>query len=106
MPKPILTITQVARRFGISTRTIRIYEEEGFIELHRIGGRSLLKPVDVEAIAMIERLKTDLGVNLPGIGVILEMRRKMVELQLQMEAMEREFDQRFKRAFDGNGAPD
>ena len=106
MPKPILTITQVARRFGISTRTIRIYEEEGFIELHRAGGRSLLKPVDVEAIAMIERLKTDLGVNLPGIGVILEMRRKMVELQLQMEAMEREFDQRLKRAFDGNGAPD
>lgn len=92
MPRPILTITQVARRFGISVRTIRMYEKEGFITLERTGGRCLLRPMDVESIAMIERLKRDLGVNLPGIGVIIEMRSRMIELQERMAEMEREMD--------------
>ncbi|MEW5722157.1 MAG: MerR family transcriptional regulator [Thermodesulfobacteriota bacterium] len=91
MPRPILTITQVARRFGISTRTIRLYAEEGFISLERRQGRCLLRPGDVDAIARIERLKADLGVNLAGVGVILEMREKMIELRRRLVEMEREF---------------
>jgi MerR family transcriptional regulator/heat shock protein HspR len=90
MPKPILTISQVAARFGISVRTIRVYEEEGFISVERYGRRCLLRPVDVEAIAMIQRLKTDLGVNLAGIGIILEMRRQIEALRERLLDMDGE----------------
>lgn len=92
MPRPILTITQVSRRLGVSSRTIRVYEEEGFIRLERAANRCLITPEQVELIALIERLRADLGVNIPGIGVILEMRRKMEEMQNRINQMEREME--------------
>ena len=98
MPKPILTITRVARRLGIRTRTIRTYEEEGFVTLERSGGRCFISPRDVEVIALVERLKGDLGVNLAGVGVILEMRQKLIEAQEQMREMELEFERRLGEA--------
>jgi MerR family transcriptional regulator/heat shock protein HspR len=81
---------------GISSRTIRIYEEEGFIRVERVANKCLLDPDQVEAIALIERLKTDLGINISGIGVILEMRRKMEDMQARLNQMEREMAQRFE----------
>ncbi|MBU2546918.1 MAG: MerR family transcriptional regulator [Proteobacteria bacterium] len=98
MPQPILTITQVARRLGVQTRTIRVYEREGFVTLERLGGRYYLRPGDVEVIAMVERLKTDLGVNLAGVGVIMEMRHKLLKLQEQMIQMELEYQRRLEEA--------
>jgi len=100
MPDPILTITQVSRRLGISIRTIHTYEEEGFIRIERCGGRALLRPWDVESIVMIERLKSDLGVNIAGIGVILEMRRKIMTLQDRIQAMEEELERRLQAAIE------
>jgi MerR family transcriptional regulator/heat shock protein HspR len=98
MTEVVLTITQVAERLGISRRTIRIYESEGFITVERQGNRTLLRPPDIEAILRIERLRNDLGVNLAGVGVILEMRRKLVEMQQQIDRMEREFDRKVRDA--------
>ena len=98
MPEPILTMRQVAERLGITSRTIRIYAEEGFIDMERSGRTYLLRPVDVEVITVVERLKSDLGVNLAGIGVILEMRQKMMDLQAMMEDIERTMEQRMQQA--------
>jgi MerR family transcriptional regulator/heat shock protein HspR len=98
MTEVVLTITQVAERLGISRRTIRVYESEGFITVERRGNRTLLRPSDIEAILRIERLRNDLGVNLAGVGVILEMRRKMIEMQQQLDRMEREFDRKIREA--------
>ena len=100
MPQAVLTITRVARRLGLSPRTIRQYAEEGFIRLERTGGRCLLRLRDVEEIILIERLKNDLGVNLQGVGVILEMRHKMMDLQDRMAEMQAEFDQRLRQALE------
>ncbi|MBF0531006.1 MAG: MerR family transcriptional regulator [Deltaproteobacteria bacterium] len=98
MTRSVLTITEVARRLGIATKTIRVYEEEGFITIRRSSGRCLLEFDDLEVIVRIERLKDDLGVNLHGIGVILEMRQKIMELQSRLAEMEREFDRRLQEA--------
>jgi len=98
MLKPVITITTAARRLGISTRTIRTYEEEGFIVLERTGYRCFLRPEDVEIVVLIERLKNDLGINRAGIGVVLEMRRKMRELQDQLNRWEAEFEEQLERA--------
>jgi len=100
MLKPVLTITMAARRLGVSTRTIRTYEAEGFIALERSGGRCFLRPEDVEIVALIERLKNDLGINMAGVGVVLEMRRKMIELQEQLTRWEAEFEKQVERAIE------
>ena len=100
MPRPIITISQVSRRLGISIRTIRAYEEEGFITPERSSGRCLLDPADIEMIAMIERIKADLGVNLAGVGVILEMRRKMVEMQERLNRIEADFERHLREALE------
>lgn len=100
MTAVVLTITQVARRLGISTRTIRVYEAEGFIRLQRSGNRCFLGHEDVDAILRIERLRADLSVNLHGVGVILEMRRKMLDLQERMNRMEEEFERRLNEALE------
>jgi MerR family transcriptional regulator, heat shock protein HspR len=92
--KPLVTIRQAATRLGISTRTIRIYETEGFITLARHQGRCLLTPRQIEDILTIERLKRDLGVNLAGIGVILNMRERMLELQSKLDRLEAELEER------------
>ena len=98
MPEPILTVTQVARRLGVSTRTIRVYEEEGFISLERSGGRCLVPVDQVEEIIVIQRLKQDLGINHSGVGVILEMRRRLYDLQKQVDELERSFQRRLEVA--------
>jgi MerR family transcriptional regulator/heat shock protein HspR len=96
----LLTLTEVSRRLGVSPRTIRLYAEEGFIQLERSGGRCRMGPAEIEVIVTIERLRRDLGVNRSGVGVILEMRRKMDELAARLEAMEREFDERLVQALE------
>ena len=97
MPRPVLSITQVSQRLGVSSKTIRIYEAEGFIRLERVANRCLVDPEQVAMIALIERLKADLGINLPGIGVILEMRRKMEAMQNRMDQMEQEMKQQLQQ---------
>ncbi|MEW6267210.1 MAG: MerR family transcriptional regulator [Thermodesulfobacteriota bacterium] len=105
MTRTVLTMTQVAGRLGVSPRTIRLYERHGFITLERCGGRCLVGPTEIEVIALIERLKADLGINLSGVGVILEMRRKMMELQNRLNEWEREFDQRLAQALENSRRP-
>lgn len=98
--RPILTITEVARRMGVSRKTIRIYEQEGFIRLERVSGRCVLPQSEVESIARIERLRKDLGVNIAGIGVILQMRERMQEMQKEIARMEEEMERRLRQAVD------
>ncbi len=88
MLSPICSISRVARRLKISVRTIRAYEAEGFINIERISGRCYLRPEDVEVLALIKRLKNDLGVNLASVGIILEMRRTILDLQEQLARLQ------------------
>jgi len=108
MPKPILPIGRVAERLGLTTRTLRVYEAEGLIRFERISGRCYLSADGVETVVVIERLRRELGANLAGVGVILEMRRKIVSLNEEMarlraamdeemEAMRRQLSREFER---------
>jgi len=94
MPKAICSITRVASRLGISARKIRAYESEGFITIERISGRCYLLPEDIETILVGERLKSDLGVNMASLGVIFEMRDRILDLRKQLARLEQEFEGR------------
>ncbi len=79
-------ISVVSEMLGIHQQTLRIYEREGFITPKRSGGNTrLYSEEDVEKLEMILRLTRELGVNLAGVEVILSMRKKMEQMQGEME---------------------
>ncbi len=98
MPRHIYSISHVARRLGLSVRIIRNYEEEEFFTMERISGRCYLQPKDIEIITLVERLRKDLGVNLAGVGVILEMRQNILNLKNQMGQLEADVERQVFQA--------
>jgi len=82
----LFMISVVSEMLGIHPQTLRLYEREGFIKPRRSGGNTrLYSEEDVEKLEMILRLTRELGVNLAGVEVILSMREKMAQMQLEME---------------------
>lgn len=80
------TISVVARMLGVHQQTLRIYEKEGLLKPERTQGNTrLYTEKDVEKIKLILRLTNELGVNLAGVGVILQMRKQMEMMQQEHE---------------------
>ncbi len=90
------TITAVARRLGIRTQTIRLYVCEGLLQPGKESGRLVFTEEDIEELARIVRLRQDLDVNTAGIEVILEMRRKILALQKQIEHLTEEIEKEIR----------
>ena len=84
--KPLYMIGVVADMLKLHPQTLRLYERRGLIRPTRTVGRTrMYSPEDVEEIARLIRLTRDLGVNLAGVEIILKMRRRMIEMQRQIE---------------------
>ncbi|HXY53431.1 MAG TPA: helix-turn-helix transcriptional regulator [Nitrospirota bacterium] len=82
----LFMISVVSEMLGIHPQTLRLYEREGFIKPKRsVGNTRLYSEEDVEKLEMILRLTRDLGVNLAGVEVILSMRKKMEQMQKEMD---------------------
>jgi len=87
---PLFMISVVAELLGIHPQTLRLYEREGYVRPRRTrGGTRLYSESDVDAVRRILHLTRDLGVNLAGVEVVLEMRRKLERMQAELaEALE------------------
>ena len=80
------TISAVAEQFNLHPQTLRLYEREGLLKPSRSEGNTrLYTDSDLERLEIILSLTRDLGVNLAGIEIILKMRRRMLEMQKQIE---------------------
>ena len=80
------TISVVAEEYGIHPQTLRLYEREGLIKPSRSAkGTRYYTEEDVERLELILNLTRDLGVNLAGVEIILNMREKMNQMQLEFE---------------------
>ncbi len=83
------TISAVATQYEIHPQTLRLYEREGLLAPSRSEGNTrLYTDTDLERLEVILSLTRDLGVNLAGVEIILNMREKM-------DAMQREFERFF-----------
>jgi MerR family transcriptional regulator/heat shock protein HspR len=72
----------IARRFDVHPQTLRLYEREGLIRPARSAGNTRLYDQEtVERLEMILTLTRDLGVNLAGVEVILEMRSRLAKME-------------------------
>ena len=84
--KPLYMIGVVAEMLKVHPQTLRFYEKKGLLRPSRTEGRTrMYSQDDVEDLARLLRLTRDLGVNLAGAEIILRMRRRMVEMQKQIE---------------------
>lgn len=79
-------ISSVAEMYGIHPQTLRLYEREGLLKPSRTEGNTrLYTDEDLARLEFILSLARDLGVNISGIAIILNMRERMEEMQRQMQ---------------------
>jgi len=79
-------ISSVAEQYAIHPQTLRLYEREGLLKPSRSDGNTrLYTDGDLERLEVILHLTRELGVNLAGVEIILNMREKMSEMQIQIE---------------------
>lgn len=79
-------ISAVAEKYGIHPQTLRMYEREGLIKPSRSEGNTrLYTDEDLERLEVVLELTRELGVNLAGVEIILNMREKMAAMQKQIE---------------------
>jgi MerR family transcriptional regulator/heat shock protein HspR len=84
--KAAYMISVVAEQYGIHPQTLRLYEREGLLKPSRSEGNTrLYTPEDIERLEVILHLIRDLGVNLAGVEIILNMRAKMSDMQAQIQ---------------------
>src|ERR1043166_8630935 len=80
------TISAVAEQFDVHPQTLRLYEREGLLKPSRSEGNTrLYTDGDLERLELILSLTRDLGVNLAGVEIILNMREKMGAMQREFE---------------------
>src|SRR3970040_198131 len=103
MPKQkrrLYMISVVAEMFAIHPQTLRAYEREGLLRPARTdGNKRLYYEEDLERIELILRLTKELGINLAGVEVILNMRERMNDMQRHMNQMFQEMLRRMETEF-------
>ena len=102
-------ISAVAEMYEIHPQTLRLYEREGLLKPSRTEGNTrLYTDEDLERLEFILNLARDLGVNIAGIAIILQMRERMEEMNRQMQSfveyVRTEMLARFSQAAPGAGA--
>jgi MerR family transcriptional regulator/heat shock protein HspR len=79
-------ISSVAEMYEIHPQTLRLYEREGLLKPSRTEGNTrMYTDEDLERLEFILNLARDLGVNISGIAIILQMRERMEEMNRQMQ---------------------
>ena len=83
--KAYFMISVVAQKYNIHPQTLRLYEREGLLKPSRTDGNTrLYSEEDLEQLETILSLTRDLGVNLAGVEIILNMRRKIERMQTEV----------------------
>ncbi len=93
-------ISSVAEMYEIHPQTLRLYEREGLLKPSRTEGNTrLYTDEDLERLEFILNLARDLGVNIAGIAIILQMRERMEQMQTEMQEFMRNLQKEmFSRA--------
>ena len=91
---PRYVISVAARMLDVQTHTLRYYERVGIIEPRRSRGNvRLYSDMDIAILQRVKALVDDMGINLPGVEVVLRMMERVGELQNELEQAQREIEQ-------------
>ena len=88
---PRYMISVAADLVGMHPQTLRLYEAKGLVRPGRTpGGTRLYSDADVERLRLVNRLTTELGLNLAGVEHVLRLQDELSRARLRMERVERE----------------
>ena len=89
--RPRYMISVAAELVGMHPQTLRMYEQRGLVRPGRTAGNTrLYSDADVERLRLIQRLTTELGLNLAGVERVLHMEDELLRMQRRLERMEHE----------------
>ena len=89
--EPVYLISVVATMLDIHPQTLRQYEREGLVEPSRTQGRMrLYSQRDIERMKLILRLTRQMGVNLAGVDLVLQLKEQIDEMQNEMDILREE----------------
>jgi MerR family transcriptional regulator, heat shock protein HspR len=90
-------ISVAADLVGMHPQTLRIYEQKGLVRPKRTAGNTrLYSEQDLERLRLIQRLTTELGLNLAGVEMVLHLEDQLGRMQRRMERIEREMRERMR----------
>jgi MerR family transcriptional regulator/heat shock protein HspR len=96
--RPRYMISVAAELVGMHPQTLRIYEHKGLLRPGRTPGNTrLYSEHDLERLRLIQRLTTELGLNLAGVEIVLRMQDELDRLQRQVERLERKLREEVAR---------
>ena len=89
--RPMYMISVAADLVGMHPQTLRIYEDEGLVRPKRTpGGTRLYCEADVERLRIIQRLTTELGLNLAGVELVLRLEDELRRAHAQIERLQQQ----------------
>jgi MerR family transcriptional regulator/heat shock protein HspR len=89
--RPRYMISVAAELVGMHPQTLRQYEEKGLVRPQRTAGNTrLYSEADLERLRLIQRLTTELGLNLAGVEAVLDLEEQLRRMHARMERLERE----------------
>jgi MerR family transcriptional regulator, heat shock protein HspR len=92
--RPRYMISVAADLVGMHPQTLRIYETKGLIRPKRTAGNTrLYSEADVERLKLIQRLTSELGLNLAGVEHVLRLEDELQRMRRRLDRMEREMRQ-------------
>jgi len=89
--EPVYLISVVATMLNIHPQTLRQYEREGLVEPSRTQGRMrLYSQRDIDRMKLILRLTRQMGVNLAGVDIVLQLKEQIDQMQKEIDALREE----------------
>jgi MerR family transcriptional regulator/heat shock protein HspR len=89
--RPRYMISVAAELVGMHPQTLRIYETKGLVRPKRTPGNTrLYSEADLERLRLIQRLTTELGLNLAGVDTVMRLQDELERMRARMERLERE----------------
>ncbi len=89
--RPIYMISVAAELVGMHPQTLRMYEAKGLVRPQRTpGGTRLYSEADVERLRIIQRLTTELGLNLAGVELVLRLEDELRKAHVQIERLQQQ----------------
>lgn len=90
--EPVYVISIAARLADVHPQTLRIYERKGLINPARVHNRRRYSEADIEQCRLIQEMTQDMGINLAGVKMIMDMRERMEGMHARMQSLEEELE--------------
>jgi MerR family transcriptional regulator/heat shock protein HspR len=96
--RPRYMISVAAELVGMHPQTLRIYEQKGLVRPRRTAGNTrLYSELDLERLRLIQRLTTELGLNLAGVEIVLRLEDELRKAHRRIERLERQMREEIQK---------